>query len=466
MNTLRLAARNLLRNRRRSLATVTAITLGCMAILLFGGFSADIELGMQTTHVRGGGHLQVQHRDYLLYGSGNPTAFGLQEPEKLLQALRAEPALQPYLRLVSPVLHFGALASNNEAGVNKPVLVQGIVPQDHVVLQSWNEFELHLPPLPVALDGAAANAAVIGTGVARVLQLCAPLKVEECDEPEQTLSGASTPAADDLLQLAADESLVSGKGGDEGAGPRVELLVAKPRGTPNVASLNVIEARSQGFKEWDEVYMAMQLPEAQRLVFGRDEPRVTALLVQLHRSRDIPRARQLIESVLARAAPDQKLVVHDFETLNPFYVRAVAMFDTIFGFIFVLIGSIVLFTVGNTMSMAIVERTSEIGTIRALGYRQAAIRHLFITEGLILGVVGAVLGMALALACAFAINHAGLTWHPPAGVGATPLAVRVWGEWAMLFGTGLGMAIVAVLSAWWPAHRAARLNIVDALRHV
>ena len=49
------------------------------------------------------------------------------------------------------------------------------------------------------------------------------------------------------------------------------------------------------------------------------------------------------------------------------------MFAAIFGFIAVLIGAIVLFTVTNTMSMAVVERTAEIGTLRAIGLQ--AQRH-------------------------------------------------------------------------------------------
>jgi putative ABC transport system permease protein len=46
------------------------------------------------------------------------------------------------------------------------------------------------------------------------------------------------------------------------------------------------------------------------------------------------------------------------------------------------------------------------------------------------------------------------------------LHVRVWGEWRMLGGTAAGLLLVAVASAWWPARRAARLQVVEALRHV
>ena len=141
------------------------------------------------------------------------------------------------------------------------------------------------------------------------------------------------------------------------------------------------------------------------------------------------------------------------------------MFAAILGFVAVLIGAIVLFTVGNTMSMAVVERTVEIGTLRALGLRQAGIRRLFVSEGLLLGVSGALLGSLLALGLAWLINHSGLTWLPPGNSERIPLLVRVAGEYGMLLATAVGLIVLSVLSAWWPARRAARLDIVEALRH-
>ena len=69
-----LALRNLLRNRRRSIATLLALALGSSAILIFGGFNANIRVSMLTGYVRAGGHLQIQHRDFFLSGNGNPTA--------------------------------------------------------------------------------------------------------------------------------------------------------------------------------------------------------------------------------------------------------------------------------------------------------------------------------------------------------------------------------------------------------
>jgi putative ABC transport system permease protein len=132
----------------------------------------------------------------------------------------------------------------------------------------------------------------------------------------------------------------------------------------------------------------------------------------------------------------------------------------------VLIGAIVLFTVGNTMNAAVVERTVEIGTLRAIGLRRAGIRTLFVSEAVLLGALGALLGVLAAIALATLINHSGLTWTPPGNVDPIHLHVRVWGEMRMIVATAVGLMGVAVLSAWWPARRAAKLQVVEALRHV
>ena len=91
MNTLSLAWRNLLRNRRRSLMTLIAMVLGLVAVLLFGGYIRDINYGMQTDFVRRTGHLQIQHKDYFRFGSGNPAAYGIAGYERIIDVGQAGP---------------------------------------------------------------------------------------------------------------------------------------------------------------------------------------------------------------------------------------------------------------------------------------------------------------------------------------------------------------------------------------
>ncbi|AOJ87128.1 ABC transporter permease [Burkholderia sp. MSMB0856] len=467
-HTLMLALRNLQRNRRRSLTTLLAMIVGVSAILLFGGFSRDITLGLQTDFVQRSGHLQIQRQGYFLYGTGDPAAYGIRDYPALIERLRRDSQLAPLLQVVTPTLQFGGIAGNFAAGVSRTVMGFGAIPDDQYRMQQWNAYGFPLRPRAFALRGSADDAAIVGLGVARVLHLCAPLRVPDChDAPpgpaEPAADGPAASAPPDVLALAQAEA--GTRPAADGA-THVEVLTASAGGAPNVGRFSVVKADQQGVKELDDVYLAVRLPQAQRLVYGGAAPRATAIEIQLARTADLPAARARIEQLLHGGFDGQPLDVVDFATLNPFYDQTNRMFSVIFGFVFVLISAIVLFVISNTMSTAIIERTVEIGTLRAMGMRRGGIQRLFVCEGALLGVAGASLGVLVALAIASIVNHSGLAWTPPARIDAVALTVRVWGEWRTIAVTFVGLACVAGLSAWLPSRHAARLSIVDALRHV
>jgi len=465
MMTLNLAIRNLLRNRRRSLATLLAMAIGSTSILLFGGFSGNINYEMHTRNVKRGGHLQIQHRDFYLYGSGNPSAYGIADYNKILVAIHDDPVLNKMVLVATPSLQFGGIAGNYTAGVSRTVIGTGVVAKDINTMRAWNDFNLRSIPPMSPLENAAEDSAVIGTGVARVLQLCDVLGIAHCAKPdkEEKTDGAALP--DDIAQLALQDAAPA-KGASPQTQAEIEVLVVNARGAPNVSSLSVIQAEDQGVKELDEITVTMHLSKLQRLIYGKEPPKATSLLIQLRHSDQIPAALVRLKPILERFSIQQPLAALDFRTLNPFYIQTAQMFDTIFGFVFLLIGGIVLFTVSNTMNTAIVERTVEIGTLRAIGLRRSGIMKMFVTEGALLGVFGAILGVVLAILISVIINNLDIPWLPPGNVETVPLTIRVLEEARMLIGTTLGLILIAVLSAWLPAHRAARLDVVEALRHV
>ena len=466
MMTLSLAIRNLLRNRRRSLATLLAMAIGSTSILLFGGFSANINYMMHTHHVQTGGHLQIQHRDFYLYGSGNPSAYGIADYEKIMRAIQTDEVLKDMVLVTTPTLQFGGIAGNYAAGVSRTVIGNGFVAPDINRMRVWNDFNLQTKTAKFALEGAPLDAAIVGTGVARVLQLCVALKIERCPKPEKDPVSSANTLPNDIAELSLLEAPAAGESAPAVNPRRVEVLVVSARGAPNVTSVEVIRAEEQGIKELDEVYVMMHFAQIQQLMYGASAPKATSIMLQLRHSDQIPVALARLKPILDRFAGTQPLAVLDFRTLNPFYVQTIQMFDTIFGFVFVLIGAIVLFTVSNTMNTAVVERTVEIGTLRAIGLRRAGIRGLFVTEGALIGLCGAILGVLLALGLSILVNQMGLTWWPPGNVEPLPLTITVLGETRMIVGTTVGLIVIATLSAWWPAYRAAQLKVVDALRHV
>jgi putative ABC transport system permease protein len=217
-------------------------------------------------------------------------------------------------------------------------------------------------------------------------------------------------------------------------------------------------------KELDDNYVAMPLALAQQLVYGRGEHKATGIVLQLHHTADVPTAKSRVEALIAeRHLP---LEVRDYKELNPFYVQVVGLFSLIFVFLTLIMLMIVLFAVVNTMTMNVVERTAEIGTVRAMGVRRGTIRRQFLAEGAILGALGATLGVALAFIVIALVDKGGFQWTPPGNTDPVPFLLPWPTRPVLLFGTWLGLILVATLATLPPANRAARSRIVDALRHV
>jgi len=72
----------------------------------------------------------------------------------------------------------------------------------------------------------------------------------------------------------------------------------------------------------------------------------------------------------------------------------------------------------------------------------------------------------LGLLAAYAVNHGGLTWQPPASASPIPLRVRTRDLGSLIGGIWGVLVIMSALAAWIPARRAARMTIVTALGHV
>lgn len=465
MTLFKIAFRNILRNRRRSGMTGSAVAAGALALLLFGGFAGAIFTQIETANVERIGHLTVFRAGYFLFGAGDPAGYGIDRYRDVMQLIGNDPVLGPMINVLTPTQSLVGIAGNfsgaNDAA--KTFLGVGLIPSDRDRMREWNEYGTAAPYVPdTRLADNDETRGLIGGGLARILGLCAELKLANCPSPPKTEDEAAEgPVSADIAGLAARET---GSGAAKDGMPQIDLLGATANGAPNIVRLSVSGVDPQGVKELDDNYVAMHLALAQQLVYGRGEHKVTGIVLQLHRSEDLRAARARLEQIVSQNKLD--LEVRDFGELNPFYGQVVRLFGAIFLFIALVMGVIVLFAVVNTMTMNVMERTSEIGTIRALGLRRGVIRRQFVAEGLILGALGATAGVILALLAAFAINHAGFTWTPPGNANAIPLRVGVWGRPVLLLGTWFILVLVATVAALMPANRAAKLPVVDALRHV
>jgi putative ABC transport system permease protein len=170
---------------------------------------------------------------------------------------------------------------------------------------------------------------------------------------------------------------------------------------------------------------------------------------------DTPEARAELHGQLERliAAYPAASVLSNEELKN----KITAQFDQIFALIYALLGAAIVASalgIANTMAMSVLERTREIGLIRALGGTRAQLRAMIRRESVLVTLVGAALGLAVGLALGYAFVRASATQFPG-------LAFVV--PWSVIAVVLAGCLVVAVLAAAMPARRAAHLNVIEAV---
>ena len=468
MMLFKIALRNILRNARRSLMTASAIAVGAIAMILFGEYIAFIMVGLETGAVENGGHLTVYHKGYFDFGSGNPSAYSIDKYQSVMRLIENDPELKPEVTVVTPNVTLFGIAGNFAIDSSKTFYGSGFVASDRIRMRRWNEYGiLRLSRADdIGVRDNDETHGFIGIGMARVLGLCQPLKIANCPsppKPKATLVADAPAPGVNLAELSArDRQSVQAPPVEKA--PRIDLLAATAEGAPNVVSFFVNRAANMGFKELDDMYVGMNLKLAQQLLYGRGEHKAVSIQIQLRRSEDMERAHARLDMLFKQNGLN--LEVHDFKELTPQYVQIISFMSAIFTFISVIMGVIVLFTVVNTMSMSVMERTNEIGTARAMGVRRSGIRRQFLVEGWMLGVIGATAGVILASLLATWFNHAGVMYTPPGQASPVPLLLLTEGVGKLLFSVWFGLMLMATIAAIIPASRAARMLVVDALRHV
>jgi putative ABC transport system permease protein len=244
-------------------------------------------------------------------------------------------------------------------------------------------------------------------------------------------------------------------------GDRITLMATTPDG-----SLNALDGIVEGLvdvkiKELNDRYLAGGIGLVSRLLQTSES--VSRLVVFLKDDEHEDRAAaRIAESLNAAGYP---IAVQHWRELAVFYGQVRLLYIGIFGFVGAVLAVIVILSAAIVMTMAVTERTREIGTLRALGTRPAGIRSMFLAESAVIAIVGCVAGALLALVIRAALNASGIVLPPPPGAThGVPINVKLY-PLAYLAGVFAMLATMGI-AAWAPARRAARLPIVDALTHV
>lgn len=153
--------------------------------------------------------------------------------------------------------------------------------------------------------------------------------------------------------------------------------------------------------------------------------------------------------------------VRTWVQLAEFYRQIKSFFDILFGFMTMAVSVLVFFIVLQVLTLSFLERTREVGTIRAIGTKRYQVFLMFFMESVFLGIFGGLIGVLAGWLAGQGFNALGISWKPPGALEAVPVQLLLGLHNAL--GPFIISVIATVLSALYPSLHSARLNVVEAL---
>lgn len=396
------AWRNVVRQVNRSRAALTAIAFGVTAMILAAGFiDWNLSFGRENTIRSQLGHVQVMKPGFLEKGRSDPFAYLLDAEDARLDKINALPGVV----VSAPRLLISGLASSGETTLS--FIGEGVDPTAEAALSSALRF-----PQGRNLAAGEPKTAIVGRGLA------------------------------ENLGITIDTPIVLIANTDSGGISAVEATV-----------VGIFDSIT---KAYDDVALRIPIDLARQLMRAEGEH---LRIVLIEETSEADRALVWLQENLGSEAYD----LVPWYTQADFYNKTAALFSKQVGVIYIIIAVIIVLAISNTMTMAVIQRIGEVGTMMAMGTRRRSILVMFVTEGLVLGLIGVGIGVIVGSGLALLISAIGVPMPPGPGM--------TWGYDAGIqlsagnIGNAAAIAILTTgLASLYPAWKASRLEIVDALR--
>lgn len=423
MITLKVALRNVFRHRSRSIITLSAIAFGCAALIFVGSFFEDVFFKMRESYIQAHtGHIQIYTKGFFEKGRLEPYSYIIKNPNEIISMVKGIKGI----KFVTKRLEFSGLISTGENSIS--FIGQGFEPKHERMIINYAGSDVKQMTKDLSM-----SAGIVVSGE--------PLTENE----------------NDGYSVVLGKGLASSLGAK--TGDSLVLLANTVNGSINALDITVKGLFSTSSKIFDDHMLRMPLLTAQKLL--RTDSALS-LVIMLNKTEDTLRVKKDLERLFAEKNLDLELKTWD--ELTDFYTKTVELFNRFFFIIKAVITIIVILSIYNTMNMAVLERISEIGTIMAMGTKRSGVLGLFLCEGMALGTIGGIIGIFSGIIITTLVARTGIPMPPPPGASLPWLS-----EPKITFSTLLlafFLAIVtALISSLYPAYKASRLEIADALRY-
>lgn len=227
----------------------------------------------------------------------------------------------------------------------------------------------------------------------------------------------------------------------------------------NFKVIGVLKSRGImfGFNMDEVAYIPVRT--TQKLILGIDH--LMEIGIKLEDEKYFPQAKAEISQLMRRRHHIDDPKNDDFEIIT--MDQAMDIINSVTGAISLLLGvlaaiSLLVGGIGimNIMLVVVTEKTKEIGLRKALGAKQRDVLLQFISESIMIslvgGIIGIIFGVSVSYLITYAINSYVMEW---------PFVISYWAVFVSFFVA----AFLGILFGWYPARKAARLNPIDALRY-
>jgi putative ABC transport system permease protein len=400
---LKIAFRNIVRNRSRSALSIMMIAAAVAGIIAFRGFSDHIMTLLKNTTIDNQyNHIEVARNSYWDMSPGPRKNQLIDNSAQLVNSIKALPGVQ----MVAGRLSFYGLLSTGETTISAEGV--GYDPTKEIHFQKSLVIEEGR-----SLSGASKTEVIVGSGLRKRLSL----KV----------------------------------------GQIVTALSYTLDGVVNAVDLTIVGIFRVGTEDVDSHVFMLPISGVQTLL---DTDAVELLTIRVNQTEITDQVLPLVERAVKAISPD--IHSRSWYEISDHYRQIEQFYSVQNRVVEVILVSLILLSIMNSVGMSVFERTGEIGTIRALGETRAAVVFQFTLEGALLGIFGVLGGYVLGTVLSLFLASLHLTMVLPNASFPVPILINLVPRAFVVAGI-IGL-VTAIASTLIPSIRASRIGVVDALK--
>jgi putative ABC transport system permease protein len=424
----RMAYRNLNRNRRRTLSTGLAICVGFVAMNLLGAYiyRSHVLLSLHAIYLLQKGH-------FVLYKQGGVDGFQVKPKKFILNKQDLEEIDQKIVQPLKEKIEYTGQsllvpALLSDGTKSRGVVAYSIDPEPYT--KSLKQ--------PMILKEASDW-----------------MLTWQKEDPELFLR------SNEIIAITSTIAEVMGFKRPYQSNDSVQLATRNLDGDLNAINADLGAEHSTGARFLEETVILVPLKKLQELLSTEG---ASSISLFLKNPVDLGQAEADIRSKMAEMSFGIDLYRYSDEEVNSMYKGTMGFLFVMAAFFILLICTAVSLTIVNALTMGIIERTREIGTLRAIGFTPKQVREIFSRESLLISFFSMLAGTLMSLIISQLVNSAHILFQPP----GTPTLIQFVLNWNLTLAATVGIVLTAVtwISAQVVIRRKSKTKLVHLLHDI